>query len=101
MVQRQWVGAGVEYYRDGNDGHFFIRFFLLFFCVIGVKERWCYSFIHLTLVYQGMELQIVVDVSVCIYGDVVEDVDGTVVVDVDETCVVGYMKINEHLSHSD
>ena len=42
-----------------------------------------------------------VDVSVCIYGDVVEDVDGTVVVDVDETCVVGYMKINEHLFHSD
>ena len=48
-----------------------------------------------------MELQIVVDVSACIYGDVVEDVDGTVVVDVDETCVVGYMKINEHLFHSD
>jgi len=43
----------------------------------------------------------VVDVSVCIYGDVVEDVDGTVVVDVVETCVVGCMKINVHLSHSD
>ena len=40
-----------------------------------------------------------VDVSVYIYGDVVEDVDGTVVVD--ETCVVGYMKINVHLFHSD
>ena len=42
-----------------------------------------------------------VDVSACIYGDVVEDVDGTVLVDVVETCVVGCVKINVHLFHSD